>query len=73
MKKEFFTEEDFYRTSNGQFLRGGNHRLYEAELAIKILRDGTYEVLKDRKGLSKSEIEREISYAGIDERLLLIM
>lgn len=71
MKKEILTEDDFYCSFNGLSLRGGNRRLYDAELVVKILRDGSYEVIKDRFGLSKEQIEDEISKP--DERLLLMM
>ena len=71
MKKLILTEDDFYRTLNGPAIRGGNKRLYEAELVIKVNRDGTHEVIKDRFGLSKSQIEMEIE--SIDERLILML
>jgi hypothetical protein len=71
MKKEILTEDDFYQSATGQTLRGGNRRMYNAELVVKIMRDGTYEVLKDRFGLSSSEVENEIGL--IDNRLLLMM
>jgi hypothetical protein len=70
MKKLILTEDDFYQSSRGQEISGGNKRLYEAEVAIFLKRDGSYEVLKDRFGLSKTEIEMELE--GIDNRLLLI-
>jgi hypothetical protein len=71
MKKLILSEDDFYNCpGQGSTLRGGSRRLYDAELVVKILRNGSYEVLKDRFGLSKEEIEREIFQP--DERLLLM-
>jgi hypothetical protein len=70
MKKLILTEDDFYWSPTGPTLRGGSRRLYDAELAVKLMRDGSYVVLKDRFGLSPSEIEREIGLC--DNRLLLL-
>jgi len=72
MKKLILTEDDFYNCpGQGSTLRGGSRRLYDAELVVKILRDGSYKIIKDRFGLSESQIESEVF--GLDERLLLIM
>lgn len=71
MKKLILTEDQFYQTQNGLAIRGGSSILYDAHLVVKLRRDGSYEVLKDRFGLSKEEIESEIY--GPDERLLLTM
>lgn len=70
MKKLILTEEEFFQTAEGYHLRGGNRRIYDAELVVKINRNGSYEVLKDRFNLSKEEIENELS--GLDNRLLLM-
>ena len=45
--------------------------LYKSDLIIKLNRDGGYEVMKDRFGLSKEQIENEIHES--DERLLLML
>lgn len=75
MKKEILTDDDFYSLYNGSYdgrdIRGGKRRLFEAELVIKLNRDGSYEVIKDRFGLSKEQIELEINQP--DERLLLML
>jgi hypothetical protein len=72
MKKEILTEDDFfYYPGQGPTLKGGSRRMYDAELVIKVMRDGSYEVIKDRFGLSKEQIELEV--LGLDERLLLMM
>ena len=71
MKKLILTEEDFYQSPTGRTLRGGSRRMYEHELIIYKKRDGSYEVMKDRFGLSKTEIEMELE--GIDNRLLLMI
>jgi len=71
MKKLILTEEDFYSSPSGRTLRGGNKKMYDAELIIFQKSDGSYEVMKDRFGLSKTEIEMELE--GIDNRLLLMI
>jgi hypothetical protein len=75
MKKLILTDDDFYSLYNGSYdgraIRGGKRRLFEAELVIKLNRDGSYEVIKDRYGLSKEQIELEINQP--DERLLLML
>jgi hypothetical protein len=73
MKKTLvLNDDDFYHTSNGLHLRGGNRMLYEASLVVKFNRDGGYEVLKDRFGLDKEQIESEIGLIP-DQRLLLML
>ena len=70
MKKVFLTDDDFYQTANGLQVRGGSKIMYDAHLVVKLGKDGGYEVIKDRFGLSKEELEKEIY--GPDERLLLM-
>jgi hypothetical protein len=72
METLILKEEDFYRTANGLALKGGNRILYEASLVIKFNRDGGYEVVKDRYGQTKEEIETKIGLMP-DQRLLLML
>ena len=51
--------------------KGWMKMLYKSDLIIKLNRDGGYEVMKDRFGLSKEQIENEIHES--DERLLLML
>lgn len=71
MKKEILTDDDFYSTHCGRYLKAGNQRLYESELVVKLNRDGGYEVIKNRFGLTKQQIDLEINEP--DERLLLML
>jgi hypothetical protein len=75
MKKLILTDDDVYFTPSGNCRirgsSGGMKMLYESELIIKLNRDGSCEVIKDRFGLSKEQIELEINQP--DERLLLML
>jgi hypothetical protein len=70
MKKLILTEDDFYTSPTGRTLRGGNRRLYEVELAVLVKRNGDFEILKDRFGLSKDEVRSILEF---DERILLAL
>jgi hypothetical protein len=72
MKTLVLNDSDFYYTPNGLMLRGGSRMMYDAELVVKFNRHGEYEVLKDRFGLDKEQIEAEIGLIP-DERLLLML
>jgi hypothetical protein len=75
MKKLFLTDDDVYYDPSGncriRTISGGMEMLYKSDLIIKLNRDGGYEVMKDRFGLSKEQIENEIHES--DERLLLML
>jgi hypothetical protein len=73
MKTKILTEDDFYQTSTGPVLRGGYRTMYNEELVVKVMRDGSYTVIKDRFGLTSSEVEREITNAQFDNNILLLM
>lgn len=72
METVVLTDNDYYMSSNGYHLRGGNRLLYEASLVIKMNRNGGYEVIKDREGLTNEQIEAKIGLVP-DKRLLLMM
>jgi hypothetical protein len=75
MKKLILTDDDVYYDPNGncriRTISGGMKIIYKSDLIIKLNRDGGYEVMKDRFGLSKVEIDLEINQP--DERLLLML
>jgi hypothetical protein len=70
MKKLILTDEDFYNAPHGRCIRGGNSRLYEAELVVYMKDNGDFEIVKDRFGMSKDEIRSIIEF---DERILLAL
>ena len=70
-KNLILTEPDFYQTAYGRRLRGGDRPMYNAELAVFVKEDGSYEVIKDRYGRSDSEIQKIINPEIFDETLLL--
>jgi predicted nucleotidyltransferase len=70
MKKLILTEADFYWSPTGKTLRGGTRRLYDADLAVLVKRDGDIEILKDRAGRSKEEVKALLEF---DERLILAL
>jgi hypothetical protein len=70
MKKLILTEDDFYYSPTGRFLRGGDRPMYNADLVVYVKKDGSYEVLKDRFDLSKEEVRSIVEF---DERSLLLL
>jgi hypothetical protein len=72
METIILNDSDFYNTQYGLQLTGGNKIMYGAELVVKLNRDGGYEVLKDRFGLNKEQVEAEIGLIP-DQRLLLML
>jgi len=70
MKKLILTENDVYQSPYGREIRGGSRKLYEAELAVLVKRDGSFEVIKDHVGLSNDEIRREIE--GTPDNTILL-
>ena len=72
METVVLTNSDYYKTANGYQLKGGSRLLYEASLVIKMNRNGGYEVIKDREGLTNEQIEVKIGLVP-DKRLLLMM
>ena len=63
-------DEDVYLTSNGEMPYGGSKKMYEAHVVIRLHRNGTFKVLKDRFGLSEYQIMNLIN--PVNKKLLLV-
>jgi hypothetical protein len=70
MKTLILTDEDFYTSPTGQTIRGGHKRLYDADLVIHMKDDGDFDILKDRRQLTKDEVRNIINF---DDRILLAL
>lgn len=68
-------DEDFYMSPSGETLRGGNRKLYAAQIVIRVRGNGSYEVIKNRCDgkLSNSDIHKLVYPNDYDERLLLAL
>jgi len=67
-------DEDFYRSQDGkEWMCGGNQRMYKAHVVIRLYKDGTYNLLKDRYNTSDREIQRIINPIQINTNLLLVI
>jgi hypothetical protein len=72
MKKEFLklTSDDFYRAPGDiQYIKGGSKMIYEASTIVLMNGSKVSKVIKNRYGLSDSEIR---SMVEVPDRRLLI-
>ena len=68
-------DKDVYKTDSGMETTR-NHctqEMYKAHVVIRLYKDGTYKLLKDRYNTSDREIQRIINPIEINENLLLII
>ena len=67
------TSDDFYQTLDGEKMRGGFRRLYDVEYAVRKMKDGSYNIIKNRDNLPEYEIVKIVSEVEnwTDNRILL--
>ena len=64
-------DSDVYLTSTGEVPYGGVKKMHMAHIVIRLFRDGTHKVLKDRFGLSEYQIMNLIN--PVNKKLLLLV
>ena len=68
-------DEDVYMFGvySQEQVRGGNEKVYKAHIVIRLYKDGSYKLLKDRYNTSDREIQKLIKPIQINTELLLIL